>query len=105
MTPMKKSPPPEELTFEQAMARLEEIVQELDRGDLALEAALALFQEGNALRETCERKLAEAEASVEQLLLADPEQSRREPAAENSVAQPAPEAPAAAENLFGDDDA
>jgi exodeoxyribonuclease VII small subunit len=92
---MKKSPPPEGLTFEQAMARLEEIVEKLDQGDLPLEAALALFQEGNALREACERKLAEAEASVEELL---------QPAGEPSGEQPGAEAPAGTENLFGDDD-
>jgi exodeoxyribonuclease VII small subunit len=88
---MKKAPSPEETTFEQAMERLEEIVAELDRGDLALEEALKLFQEGTALRETCERKLAEAEAMVEELL---------QPAEGEAEAAP----PAANDNLFGDDD-
>ena len=88
---MKKPPPTEELTFEQAIERLEGIVTELDRGDLALEEALQLFQEGTALRETCERKLAEAEATVEELL---------QPA--EGEAEGAP--PAANGNLFGDDD-
>jgi exodeoxyribonuclease VII small subunit len=103
---MKKTPAADELTFEQATARLEDIVRELDRGDLALERALELFQEGNALREVCERKLAEAEASVEQLLVADPEQGRRAPAAEPAApaAASSPQEPAA-DSLFGDDDA
>jgi len=61
--------PVEELTFEEAMERLEEIVSQLDRGDLALEEAIKLFQEGTILRQICERKLAEAEAIVEQLIV------------------------------------
>ncbi len=95
---MKKPPTPEEMTFEQAIERLEEIVAELDRGDLALEDALKLFQEGTALREACERKLAEAEAVVEQLL----ERGSPEPQ-ENGEAGLETRAPAAG-NLFGDDD-
>jgi len=95
---MKKPPTPEEMTFEQAIERLEHIVAELDRGDLALEDALKLFQEGTALRATCERKLAEAEAVVEQLL------ERGAPAPqENGEAGLETRAPAAG-NLFGDDD-
>ncbi len=95
---MNKTPTPEEMTFEQAIERLEEIVAELDRGDLALEEALKLFQEGTALRATCERKLAEAEATVEQLL----ERGAPEPQAngEAGLEARAPEAG----NLFGDDD-
>lgn len=58
----------EELSFEEALQRLEEIVSELDGGELPLEEALARFQEGSRLREYCERKLAEAEAQVEELL-------------------------------------
>lgn len=84
----------EDMSFEQCLLRLEEIVSQLDRGDLALEDALKLFQEGSALREACERKLAEAEATVEQLL--QPQAAETEPAA--------PSSPAVAENLFGDDD-
>jgi exodeoxyribonuclease VII small subunit len=95
---MKKPPPGDEPTFEQAIARLEEIVAELDRGDLALEEALKLFQEGTALRGACERKLAEAEATVEQLL------ERGTPVTEaNDEAALASHAPAS-DSLFDDDD-
>ena len=37
------------MSFEQAMARLEEIVSQLERGDAPLESALTLFEEGTAL--------------------------------------------------------
>jgi len=100
---MNKPPPTEELTFEQAIERLEEIVAELDRGDLALEEALKLFQEGTALRETCERKLADAEATVEQLLERGSADAgvRTEPQGAGNAALES-RAPTA-ENLFGDD--
>lgn len=58
----------DDLTFEQALQRLEQLVAELDSGDLSLEEALARFTEGSALKDLCERKLAAAEAQVEELL-------------------------------------
>jgi exodeoxyribonuclease VII small subunit len=58
----------EDLTFEAALLRLEEIVTKLDDGELSLEEAIGHFQEGNRLREYCGRKLSEAEAQVEELL-------------------------------------
>ena len=78
----------EALTFEAALLRLEEIVTQLDQGDLALEAALALFEEGSKLKEFCETKLSEAEATVEQLL---------QPAVEQEETNDLPG------SLFGDD--
>ena len=56
----------EDLQFEAALTRLEEIVAELEEGELALEQALAKFKTGMALRELCERKLTEAEAQIEE---------------------------------------
>lgn len=76
-------------TFEAALLRLEEIVVQLDQGDLALEAALALFQEGSELKEFCERKLSDAEATVEQLL--------------QPADQDATETSETPQTLFGDD--
>jgi exodeoxyribonuclease VII small subunit len=55
----------EGLSFEQALLRLEEIVGELDGGELPLEAALARFEEAMALKALCAAELAEAEAKVE----------------------------------------
>lgn len=56
------------LTFEQALARLEQVVRELETGDLALERALALFQEGVMLTRTCSAQLDQAEGRIEKLL-------------------------------------
>jgi exodeoxyribonuclease VII small subunit len=56
----------DEITFEQALARLEEIVQTLDTGDQSLEESLKLFEEGNALKLYCLQRLKEAEAIIEQ---------------------------------------
>ncbi|MHC1579287.1 MAG: exodeoxyribonuclease VII small subunit [Candidatus Alkanophagales archaeon] len=57
-----------ELSFEDALRRLEEIVERLERGDLPLEEALRLFEEGVALCRFCNRKLDEAEYRVEMLV-------------------------------------
>lgn len=59
---------PQRLTFEQALARLEQVVRELETGDLALEGALALFQEGVMLTRTCSAQLDAAEGRIEKLL-------------------------------------
>lgn len=56
------------LPYEQAVARLEEIVGLLERGEQSLEEALALFQEGVLLARECTRQLDEAERRIEQLL-------------------------------------
>ena len=49
------------VTFEQAMARLEEIVKQLEQGDAPLEDALALFEEGTRLMKKCTTQLDKAE--------------------------------------------
>lgn len=55
-----------EMTFEEALARLEEIVAQLDGGDLPLDESMRLFHEGMGLKALCARLLTEAEAVVEQ---------------------------------------
>ncbi len=59
------------LTFEQAMARLEEIVTALEKGDAPLEEALSLFEEGTALMKQCSQALDKAEQKVAKLYPAD----------------------------------
>jgi exodeoxyribonuclease VII small subunit len=54
--------------FEQALKRLEEIVAELEKGELALERALQLFEEGVKISRMCGEKLEEAERKVEMLV-------------------------------------
>lgn len=56
-----------DLTFEQAFQELEKVVQRLESGDLPLEQALALFEQGVALARLCENRLDEAEQKVSQL--------------------------------------
>ena len=51
-------------TFEENMKRLETIVRAMERGDVALEESLALFQEGTALIQSCAKLLDEAELQV-----------------------------------------
>ena len=58
----------QKLSFEQALQRLEQVVKELETGDLSLDTALALFQEGVALARQCGVQLDEAEAKIEKLL-------------------------------------
>lgn len=55
-------------TFESALARLEQITQELESGDLSLEASLKKFDEGIKLTEFCNARLSEARTKVEILL-------------------------------------
>jgi exodeoxyribonuclease VII small subunit len=57
-----------EKKFEDALARLEEIVKELESGDLPLEQSLKMFEEGIKLSRVCNKRLEEAERRVEILL-------------------------------------
>ena len=54
--------------FEASLEELEKVVKELEGGDLPLERALALFEKGVGLSETCRRQLLDAETRVEILL-------------------------------------
>jgi len=54
--------------FEDCLQRLETVVQQLERGDIPLEQALKLFEEGVGLSDSCRRELEEAEGKVEILL-------------------------------------
>jgi exodeoxyribonuclease VII small subunit len=63
-------PDPEEpeLPFEASLERLESLVEELERGDLELERALAAFEEGVRLSRSLDRQLNRAEQHIEVLL-------------------------------------
>lgn len=56
------------MTFEEAMKRLEEIVERLGGGNLSLEESLKLFEEGIELCKFCNKKLDEASYKVEKLV-------------------------------------
>jgi exodeoxyribonuclease VII small subunit len=59
---------PQGETFEAALKQLEEIVQRLERGELALEESLKLYEEGIRLSRVCHAKLEEAEGRIELLM-------------------------------------
>lgn len=63
-----KENPYETLTFEEALKRLEEVVQKLEDGDVPLEEAIDLFQEGMALSKRCSQQLDKAEQRIEMLI-------------------------------------
>ena len=54
----------EPVSFEKAITRLEEIVETMEKGDIPLEQALELYQEGQVLLKSCQIKLAEAEKKL-----------------------------------------
>ena len=54
--------------FEAALQRLEQIVQQLEKGDLPLEQSRVLYEEGIRLSRLCHAKLEEAEGRIETLM-------------------------------------
>lgn len=77
MGPARRKPAPkaqagaeavEETSFEQALERLEAIVDRLEQGELPLEEALAVFEEGVALTRRCAGELDSAERRIEELV-------------------------------------
>ncbi|QOT00689.1 exodeoxyribonuclease VII small subunit [Brevibacterium sp. JNUCC-42] len=73
----KKAGQETELLFEEAMQRLEEVVRQLEEGDVPLEKAIDLYQEGIQLSRQCATKLDVIEAKVIQLLDQDGSISER----------------------------
>ena len=57
-------------SFENNMQRLEQIVRAMERGDVALEESLKLFQEGTELVRTCNQLLENAQLQVKKILTA-----------------------------------
>jgi exodeoxyribonuclease VII small subunit len=61
--------PVSEMSFEAAMAELEAVLGKLERGDVALDDSIALYERGAALKARCETKLKEAEEKVAAITL------------------------------------
>ena len=61
--------PVEQMTFEQAMKELEAVVGQLERGDVALDQSIALYERGAALKKRCEDELKRAEEKVAAITL------------------------------------
>lgn len=70
MTEKKNS---DKQTFEEALAKLEKIVEEMDSGELDLDKMIADFEEGSKLIKTCSDKLNEVEQKIEKLVKKDGE--------------------------------
>ena len=61
---------PQNKTFEESMARLEQIVRAMERGDVALKESLKLFQEGTELVRSCQKLLDDAQLQVKKIMTA-----------------------------------
>lgn len=70
----------EALSFEQALAELERIVQQLESGEVELERSIEIYERGAALRAHCESKLKNAELKVEKIVRGEDGQPAVEPA-------------------------
>ncbi|MFO7952380.1 MAG: exodeoxyribonuclease VII small subunit [Bacillota bacterium] len=68
----------EDMSYEEAIKKLEEIVQRLENAEIPLEESLSSFQEGIALSRYCREKLAEIEYRVEYLLKEEQQQSLKD---------------------------
>lgn len=64
----KAKTPKKDIPFEQAMERLEDIVNELEEGNLSLDKSLDNFEEGMKLAKTCENQLNNATGRVEKIM-------------------------------------
>ncbi|MAS42132.1 Exodeoxyribonuclease VII small subunit [Albimonas donghaensis] len=74
MTDAKSAPKPvETLSFEEAMRELEAVVDQLERGEAALEASITLYERGAKLKAHCEARLSEAQLKVDQIAGAGPD--------------------------------
>ncbi|WP_166417370.1 exodeoxyribonuclease VII small subunit [Cochlodiniinecator piscidefendens] len=61
----------EEMSFEEAMAALEGVVGQLERGDVPLDQSITLYERGAELKKRCEAKLKEAEEKVHAITLGE----------------------------------
>ena len=61
--------PVDQMSFEQAMAELEAVVDQLDRGEVTLDESIKLYERGALLKKRCEQKLKEAEEKVAAITL------------------------------------
>lgn len=57
------------LSFEDALKRLEAIVQQLESGDVPLDQSITLYSEGDKLRAQCQKRLADAQARIDKITL------------------------------------
>ncbi|MFN7138134.1 MAG: exodeoxyribonuclease VII small subunit [Limisphaerales bacterium] len=65
--PVKNGGTTQDISFEDALKRLESIVESMESDELPLESLMAKFEEGTKLAQVCQTKLAEAELKIQQL--------------------------------------
>ncbi|MGB3470238.1 MAG: exodeoxyribonuclease VII small subunit [Erythrobacter sp.] len=58
----------ENMSFEEALRALEEIVTKLERGDVPLDQSIDLYERGEKLRATCQKRLDSAQARIEKIV-------------------------------------
>ena len=69
MTTDGNRPALKDLSFEQSLKELEEIVSRLEQGDVELEKSISIYERGETLRKHCDDLLKRAEAKVEKITL------------------------------------
>ncbi|WP_073976054.1 exodeoxyribonuclease VII small subunit [Erythrobacter donghaensis] len=67
-SPAAAAPDISAMSFEQALAALEQIVQALERGDVPLDQSISLYERGEALRAACQQRLYAAQARIERIV-------------------------------------
>ncbi len=58
----------DKLSFEDALSALEQIVQQLERGEVPLDKSIDLYERGEKLREACQKRLDAAQARIEKIV-------------------------------------
>ena len=66
--PASQQPQITDMSFEQALAALEDIVQQLERGDVPLDQSITLYERGEKLRAACQQRLDTAQARIEKIV-------------------------------------
>lgn len=66
---MSEDPDISDLSFEDALKRLETIVHRLESGEASLDESISLYAEGDKLRSQCEKRLQDAQARIEKISL------------------------------------
>jgi exodeoxyribonuclease VII small subunit len=67
------------MSFEEALVALEQVVGQLEGGQVPLEQSIALYERGDALKKHCEARLGEAELKVQKIVAADGKPAGTEP--------------------------
>jgi exodeoxyribonuclease VII small subunit len=79
MNSEEKPAPIDAMSFEQALAELEAIVQKLEDGKVDLEESIRIYERGEGLKERCEKLLKDAEMRIEKITLKDGQPAGTEP--------------------------